>query len=235
MNPTKLQLLSTAAVNVTALDASLLQEVELDIIPFISTAAINTAELSSQIQDLSHQKIAVVFTSAAAVAAVTSCLTILPDWELLCINGKTQRAVEQYFGASAITFSATHASALAEQIIASEKYKEVIFFCNALRLHELPNQLQAAGIAITELFVYQTISTPVKISKAYQAILFYSPSMVDSFFAINTIDKEAVLFAIGQTTAASIQQHCSNPIIISEKADKEWMLEQALIYFNKNS
>ena len=40
----------------------------------------------------------------------------------------------------------------------------------------------------------------------FDAILFFSPSGVESFFMNNEIDKETMLFSIGKTTAKALQQ-----------------------------
>ena len=58
----------------------------------------------------------------------------------------------------------------------------VTFFCGNQRRDTLPDKVRAAGIKVEELVVYETVELPLKVTDHYDAILFYSPSGVRSFF-----------------------------------------------------
>ena len=109
--------------------------------------------------------------------------------------------------------------------------KEVTFFCGNLRMNHLPNRLSAGGIQVKEIMVYQTELTPIAITKEYEAILFFSPSAVHSFFSINTTPVHTVLFSIGETTTAAIETYCNNKVITSSWPAEADMLEMATAYF----
>jgi uroporphyrinogen-III synthase len=80
--------------------------------------------------------------------------------------------------------------------------------------------------------VYSTTQTPIELTAKYDGILFFSPSAVDSFFSINHVDEITYLFAIGLTTAKTIQQYNKNNIIISPTPSKENIVKQIITHFN---
>lgn len=108
----------------------------------------------------------------------------------------------------------------------------MVFFCGDLRREELPDLLKKAGIELTEVVVYQTLETPIKINKDYDGILFFSPSAVKSFFSINQVNSNALFFAIGNTTANAIKPFSKNSIIVSEFPAKDQLLDKAIKYFS---
>jgi uroporphyrinogen-III synthase len=146
------------------------------------------------------------------------------------IGNATAKTVSQLFQIP-IAGMANDAAALAEVII-NANVREVYFFCGSMRRDVLPEMLYEANILIHELVVYKTIETPQQVSNDYDAILFYSPSAVHSFFSVNTINTATTLFAIGNTTAAAIQQHTSAKIISAQKPDKHALVQQLIEYFN---
>jgi len=62
--------------------------------------------------------------------------------------------------------------------------------------------------------------------------LVFSPSAVDSFFTLNTIDKNTTLFAIGNSTANAIKQQVNNKIIIADTPGKAALVKKMLAYFS---
>jgi uroporphyrinogen-III synthase len=89
-----------------------------------------------------------------------------------------------------------------------------------------------AGIAVEEVVVYRTIEMTHTIPSTYDGILFFSPSAVNSFFAINK-EEQTTYFAIGTTTANALQQYIHANVIVAERATKEDLVKQAISYFSK--
>jgi len=50
---------------------------------------------------------------------------------------------------------------------------------------------------------------------------------------VNQVPDQTVVFAIGNTTAFSIKEFCSNPVVISGQPDKESLLQTAIEYFEQ--
>lgn len=227
----KATILCTGALNKPVVEHD---GISIDVIPFIKTQSVSRENLDTRIKPLLRQKATVIFTSANAIDAVAACLgDMQPGWTVFCIGHNTRLAVENYFGAPSIAGVADDAEKLAEIISEKKQDDPVIFFCGDQRRRELPDILDMAGITVKEIVVYTTIGSPVKVEENYDGILFFSPSAVQSFFSMNKVPASTVLFCIGSTTAKAIQGISINPVIISEKPDKEALLKQAIEYFNK--
>ena len=125
-----------------------------------------------------------------------------------------------------------NAGELAQKIII-QGIKEIVFFCGDKRREDLPAMLKHAGIILHEVFLYRTIETPYKIEDEVDAVMFFSPSAVNSFFTLNQLNNHTVCFAIGQTTADTISEFTENKIIVCESPDQEKMIEKLGDYYRK--
>jgi uroporphyrinogen-III synthase len=166
-----------------------------------------------------------------AVDAIHNYITNKVDWAIYSIGNTTKQLISEVFGAEHITGTAEDASALADKIIKDNR-QHVVFFCGDQRREELPAKLQVAQINLQEITVYHTVETAEKITKDYDGILFFSPSAVNSFFSVNKIYKDTVVFAIGRTTATAIKQYVNNNIIIADSPGKENLVKEMIAYFS---
>jgi uroporphyrinogen-III synthase len=91
--------------------------------------------------------------------------------------------------------------------------------------------LKQAGIKVHEKVVYRTMLTPQEITRSYDGIAFFSPSTVESFFSVNKMAPETVIFAIGGTTAAAVRERCDNGILVSGSPDAEMTIRRMINYF----
>lgn len=177
-----------------------------------------------------------VFTSSNAVDAIKKYLHAyinpLPvQWKIFCLSGKTKDAVEASADClGTIEATAPNAVELAKKMVA-KGLKEVLFFCGNRRRDELPVILQTNGVQVHEAVVYETIATPVRVEEDVDAVLFFSPSAVQSFFSVNQLKKEAVCFAIGATTADCLKKVTPNKIIVSKSPSQEGLLNEVINYF----
>ncbi len=231
MQKNKTSILCTRPLNELLIHKAGRQNIDIDVVAFIETEATNSIEIIQQISVYAEQKISAVFTSMNAVEAVIKHLKTMPQWDIYCLGGITKELVFDFFGEAMVTATAKNASVLADKIMHAQTVKEVVFFCGDHRLDELPETLRHNHIEVKELVVYTTIQLPVFIEKNYTGIIFFSPSAVHSFFSMNTIATNVVLFSIGKTTTATIQTYCSNKIITSEWPGKEQMIENVINYF----
>jgi uroporphyrinogen-III synthase len=99
----------------------------------------------------------------------------------------------------------------------------------------LPERLTRKGIFVQEVPVYETASTPQKISGDFDGIIFFSPAAVKSFFSANALQEKTILFAIGKTTADTLTENCENEVILSHSPVKELLIEQAIDYFQNKT
>ena len=222
------------------LEPSLVKQAKVDDIQIIEQAAIKVNPILSKekwkeiFQIIESKKEFIVFTSSNAVNAVQKYLNDYTNpfdikWKIFSLTGKTKDAVE----ASSLGFvieKGWYAKELAEKIIASN-VSEIVFFCGDKRREVLPKILREAGITVHEIVVYETILTPVVLKGAVDAVLFFSPSAVQSFFSVNQLTQDVVCFAVGQTTAETIRKFILNKIVISDHPAQEEVLGSVKNYF----
>ncbi len=228
----KINILSTAEIEQSLIVKAAAKNIFIETIPFIKIKLIEDESLRDQIIQFSKQKLTVVFTSNNAVKAVTKYLNpIKPNWKIFCIGATTKKNVGEYFGGNKIIANADTASLLAVEIILQKNISSVIFFCGDKKRDELPEKLKQKNIEVNEVEVYQTVQTSQALDKVYNAILFYSPSAVESFFSNNKIKTETILFAIGNTTAYEIKKLTTSKIVVADKPSKEFLLQKVINFF----
>jgi uroporphyrinogen-III synthase len=232
MQPNKINILSTRPLQAALIAEAAEKNILLEIISFVETEPVINQNLKEHMTNLAQQPQIIVFTSMNAVEAVANYLDhIKPDWKIFCIGSATKRFVTEIFGASSIEGTANSASALADEVISHKNVSNVIFFCGDKRRDELPEKLKHHGIEVNEMVVYKTIIAPQQVKRDYHAILFYSPSSVNSFFSVNKINQQTILFAIGNSTADEIKKYSGNKIVIANEPSKDLLAAQAIEFF----
>lgn len=223
-------ILSTKELEPSLKEAVTQKGIELTEVAFISVQPIRTKEKQTAIEEWMNypEKIALVFTSQHAAATVISLIDdvyyVNANQGIFCLDGSTRKAVLQYFKEDSIVATGSSGVELAEKIIDNGSFQKVVFFCGNQRREELPALLKEKGIEVTEVIVYETTPTPVVTTDNFDAVLFFSPSAVQSFFEVNSIPPTTACFAIGPTTAAAIAEYTSNRIITSAEPSQEMMI-----------
>ncbi|HZF65218.1 MAG TPA: uroporphyrinogen-III synthase, partial [Chitinophagaceae bacterium] len=180
-----------------------------------------------QISELSKKRITAVFTSMNAVEAIHPLLINNANWQVYCIGHATKKLVAEHLSGASIIGVGNDALSLADTV-AADKPELVYFFCGDQRRDELPNKLKSHGIRVEEIVVYKTMAREKKITTDYDGILFFSPSAVHSFFNGNTIGRNVLLFAIGNTTSNAIKKFSQNEIIIADQPGKDQLVRKMI-------
>ena len=235
----KYKVLSTKKLEPSLIEQANQHDIEIIEQEFISIKPIWNQETFDKIIGFTRQKkFNIALTSANAVDALNSCMTdndsyYVIDWNIFCLSGKTKQAVinAKFLGKNIIGES-KNAKELAQKIIEAG-IDEIIFFCGNKRRDELPRLLEDSNIKVHEVVLYETIETPVVINSNFDAILFFSPSGVQSFFCSNDLKDSTICFAIGPTTSTSIATFTTNKIIDSIAPDPVMMLEEVINYFKQ--
>lgn len=164
----------------------------------ISLNRIHPRFLKSEIQN-------VVITSKNAVESlITNYSAIeLQFKNIYCVGRRTKRLVEQKIGK--VTHFENNAKKLAEYLVEFIDGNEVTYFCSDLRMDDLPTILEKNNIKVTEVEAYQTKYDGAKVADSVEAVMFYSPSTVESF--VQTNKAEVIAFCIGETTAKEAKKH----------------------------
>ena len=217
----RIHLLSTGELPSALIREAETKGVAIYAVPFIQTEPVGQPGLP----DLLNRPLVAVFTSQNAVKALGAiggeC------WKVYCIGDTAGRR----FGENSIAGKASTAKELAEEIMRTHKGPEVYFFCGDKRRDELPELLRKEGFTVHEITVYRTIATPHRLTGKFDAIAFFSPSAVDSFFSANEPPAGKPLFAIGETTAEAIRSRCDNLTLVGARPDKEELIRLMIEYF----
>ena len=179
--------------------------------------------------DLTEINSNLIFTSQNAAQSVLlhpKCQE-LKSKNVFCVGIKTKALLEEN-GFNVIVY-VDYAADLAEIITLIYANESYTFFSGNLRKETLPIALKEANIKFNEIQVYETSLTPKKIKDTVEAILFFSPSGVESYLKENTIKKE-LCFCIGETTAAALPINVKN-IIVANQPSIEEVIENAIAEF----
>ena len=235
----KHKVLSTKKLEPPLIELAKENDIEIIEQEFISINPIRNQETYNRIIGFVNNKTQnIALTSANAVDVLNSYMHfsdtyLVVDWNIFCLSGKTKQAIlNALLLKKNIVADAKDAAELANKIIA-KGVKEIIFFCSNKRREELPAALEKANVKVHEVVLYETAETPLTVDKDFDAVLFFSPSGVQSFFSANELNKDCVCFAIGRTTATSIATFTQNTVVKSVTPDPKTMVEEVIEYFKE--
>jgi uroporphyrinogen-III synthase len=186
-------------------------------------------QTKSQDFELNEIQDNLIFTSQNAAQSVLlhPKSNELKSKNVFCVGIKTKALLEEN-GFNVMVY-VDYASDLAEIITLIYANESYTFFSGNLRKETLPKALKEAKIKFNEIQVYETSLTPQKVKVAVEAILFFSPSGVESYLKENTIKKE-LCFCIGETTAEALVTKSKN-ILIAAQPSIEAVIEDAIAEF----
>lgn len=172
---------------------------------------------------------ALIFTSQNAIASLQAqgMVVKLHHLPVYCVGEKTKEALE--LNGFEVLEYADYASELILKLPLHHRYG---FICGNLRRDVIPDFLNQHQIIWKEFIAYATELTPIHITEAYDAILFFSPSAVESFSQKNEIPSVPV-FSIGTTTATALKAWGCQHIVISDKQTVEDTVTTCVNYFNR--
>ncbi|NGZ89946.1 uroporphyrinogen-III synthase [Psychroflexus maritimus] len=167
--------------------------------------AIQTTPLS-EINHLKNQRFEnAIITSQKSVKIINELK--LDFKQVFCVGKKTQQALQD-LGYKVVEVT-NYGQDLAEIISTNYAHLSFNFFCGKLRNEAIPNQLKQHQISFTEHQLYETKLNPKKFEREFEAILFFSPSAVRSFFNQNKA-QHSQLICIGSTTAQEAKKISKN-------------------------
>jgi uroporphyrinogen-III synthase len=181
--------------------------------------------------ELSNVNNNLIFTSQNAVQSILQhpkCED-LKSKDVFSIGMKTKDLLTEN-GFNVVAYTG-YAADLAEIISLIYSEETFTFFSGNLRRDVLPETLKENGITFNEIEVYETKITSKKITKKLDGILFFSPSAVESYFKMNTINEETC-FCIGETTAESLENKKVKTIVIADKPSVENVIAEVVEYYN---
>ena len=228
----KIEVLSTGELAPDLVTKATSNGISIDVVPFIQIEPIDDPKSGQVIDRLASTEATVVFTSRNAVDAVIKVLdNRKPDWNIYSIEGSTSELASAHFGKDRVIPGGFNGTSLANTLIQRSTAKEIHFFCGDQRRDELPDLLRSKSILVHEIEVYRTIPTPQRIDRKFDAILFFSPSAVNSFFSMNEWKEGTIAFVIGSTTATAVVGKADH-VIVAERPSRETVIDEVIGHFN---
>lgn len=178
------------------------------------------------------QQTALVFTSENGVIGAQNAYPELftqKNTPVFCLSGKTRQTVEAH-GQNLIVGVADNAPDLAYRILAHSHFRQVLFFNGTLSRSELPHILTQNGVKVVPITVYDTRLTPHTLDSVPDAILFFSPSAIDSFLQKNKLAARTRCFCIGQTTGSHLRRYTEQPIVCAPTPSVSALIEAVLTH-----
>lgn len=178
-----------------------------------------------------------IFTSQNAVRSFLRKRDYLPlpekrvavrDKKSFCVGQKTKMLLEE--NGQKVAFMASNSSKLAHFIAKNHKTETFQFICGHRRRKDLPAILSKEGVHFKEIIAYKTHSKPKKFKHPFNAILFFSPSGVQSYMALNKMESSTA-FCIGETTASEAAKY-ANDVIVADEPSIESVLEEVIKIYN---
>ena len=192
----------------------------------LNVVEVDFIETKSQAFELNGINDNLIFTSQNAVQSflLDPKSEDLKTKNVFCVGLKTKILLsENGFNVIAYTGYAEDLAEIITLIYANESYT---FFSGNLRRETLPQALKEATIKFNEIQVYETKLTPQKIKTPVDAILFFSPSGIESYLKENKIKNETC-FCIGTTTSSALEGITKN-IIIADQPTIEDVIEEVI-------
>lgn len=189
--------------------------------------AINIEFLSFEVPENVERAI---FTSQNAVENVLN--QNIKITECFCVGEKTKELLEKK--GQKVVMMKEYATELATYLVENHENGSFHFFCGNIRSNEIPTRLKENNVHFNEIVVYKTTLNSKQFERSFDAILFYSPSGVRSYYEANRPESfsksnrsVAVLICIGTTTASEARNFSQN-VEISNSTTVESVIAKAV-------
>ena len=159
--------------------------------------------------DLNNKSL--IFSSQNAVKAVFNQFRDSAN-NCYCVGEKTQKLLEE--NGQKVIKMAQNSSILVDFILKNAKKESFLFFTGNRRMPLIEAAFAQEKRPLEVVETYSTTAQP-KAMGNYDTILFYSPSGVESYLQNNSL-AQVTSFALGETTAQSLQQHTDNIITATQ-------------------
>lgn len=172
----------------------------------------------------------VIFSSKNAVKTVLKSAYALANTQVLCVGKQSEKLLFKK-GIKTIK-TAKNMAELVSFIEKIAKNASFLHFCGNRRLPLLAEKMTAWKANFKEIVVYNTTPNVKKINAAPDAILFYSPSGVESHTNMNTIGNSSC-FCIGETTAKALPEQ-PKKLVVLENPSIQTLVAKAIQHLKKH-
>lgn len=152
-----------------------------------------------------------IFSSQNAVKSVFNQFRFSGN-NCYCVGEKTKKLLEE--NGQKVVKMTQNASILADFILKNAKKESFLFFTGNQRMPVIESAFAQENKSLEVIETYLSIAQP-KAMGNFDAVLFYSPSGVESYLQNNSLE-DCTSFAIGETTAQSLKKYTDNIITATQ-------------------
>ncbi|QCX53045.1 uroporphyrinogen-III synthase [Elizabethkingia sp. JS20170427COW] len=194
-------------------------------VSFLKLIDIVPNPINFEIGDFHH----FIITSVNTVKVIQHHVIFPKESRFYVVGDKSAKALSSLGIEAEIV--AKNAEQLAEYIQQKVKPVPILHFCSSKALMTLEEKLGQAGFQYQQEVVYRTVACFPILEKEVDALVFFSPSGVESFMKNNKVNQEQV-FSIGKTTQKALQKFTQNKIIKSNEENLEDLLQVIKATYN---
>lgn len=169
-----------------------------------------------------------IFTSVNSAKFASELLRndscIKPN-RIYCVGAKTASYFEE-FSIPVHCPAVAHAASLSDLIIEDDLEGKFCYFKGTMSLEIIGMRLQEAGVDYELVECYQTVLCSPDINPDFfDAVVFYSPSAVQAYVHAGFAVCSPNLYALGETTAASVRSLIGRLAKVPERPDFESLVD----------
>ncbi|MFP8489182.1 uroporphyrinogen-III synthase [Gracilimonas sp. Q87] len=177
-----------------------------------------------------------IFTSKKAVKAISPKVTDLaiPD-HIFAVGSKTAESLGEL--GLEVTFPEEYNTIALASMMQELDLKKLIYFCGNLKAADL-GKLLGEDVDVFSIEVYHTILTKHEMDDLddFDAVVFMSPSAIESFSEKNSMLKKQQVFCIGPSTEQAANEAGIMNCITPEYSTLDSLMESIhRFYFDNNS
>jgi uroporphyrinogen-III synthase len=237
MREAKVKILSTKVLNNELLEEVTRNGYSIKCAPFIDIQLLSNANLKNELKKIVGLKSkSLIFTSINGVNSWVNNVGKITgeNTNIFCVSGRTKDACSKLKGMVTIIHK-INSEKLADAIIQQKTSLKNLFFITGNKHSQIiPDKLKQAGISFSKVIVYENSPLQTKIDFKPDAILFFSPSAVESYFSQNRIFNNTIYFAIGKTTAKAIKKLTYRTPITPDFPSQEEMIKKIYEHFQSS-
>lgn len=219
------KVLFTKGIDTIWLRENLTENLGFEIVPFLEIKSLSSEHFISKIDPNSNR---FIISSQNAVKAISN---LNLEGEFFVVGQNTAKKLTK--NNSKVVHFKHYASELGQYIVQNYEPQIWNFFCGNTRRDTLFEILIPNGHQINEMICYESTPKDLIIETGnFDALVFFSPLAVKTFFSKNQPTEKSIIFSIGNTTTAALKNYTNNQIINSDIPTKEDLINKINQYYD---